>query len=251
MRWMCFHSAGGVARLGAAAVCALALAGCAGITGLQPAAQVRVIDVSPDAPALDIAQIAPVPAVPMGLYNVGFGTVSSYIPTDAGTYTHAAMVAGSRQQLASVRGTFAPGGQYTLLTGNIAANLQIAVLKDQATPAPAGQIALRFLGEATRAGAVDIYLVPAGGSGAGLAPVASGVSFGTNTGYVSAGAGTYSVVVVAAGAEVGVGVPIYTGRQVSYAGTSVKTILLLDRRGDEGEARGLQVIAADDYDPAG
>ncbi|HEV2618934.1 MAG TPA: DUF4397 domain-containing protein, partial [Acidobacteriaceae bacterium] len=90
-------------------------------------------------------------------------------------------------------------GHYTLLAANIAASLQLAVLKDQATPAPAGQIALRFLGEATRPGAVDIYLVPAGSAGAGLAPVASGVSFGKHTGYVSAAAGTYSIVVVAAG----------------------------------------------------
>jgi len=250
MRLICFHS-DGFARLGAVAVCAFALAGCQGITGVQPAAQVRIIDASPDAPALDIAQIAPVPAVPMGLYNVGFGTVSSYIPTGAGTYTHAAMVAGTGQQLAVARGTFAAGGQYTLLAGNIAASLQLAVLKDQATPAPAGQIALRFLGEATRAGAVDIYLVPAGGAGTGLAPVASGVSFGSNTGYIAAPAGTYSVVAYAAGATAGVAAPIYTGSQVSYAATSVGTILLLDRRGDEAGARGLQVIVAKDYDPAG
>jgi hypothetical protein len=254
MRLICLQPAAGIARLGAVAVCAAALAGCQGITGVRPVAEVRIIDASPDAPPMDIAQIAPVPAVPMGLYNVGFGTVSSYIPTGAGTYTHAAMVAGTGQQLASARAAFAAGGQYTLLAGNIAASLQLAVLKDQATPAPAGQIALRFLGEATRAGAVDIYLVPAGASGTGLAPIASGVNFGCNTGYIAAPAGTYSVVVVAAGAAVGVASPIYTGSQVGYAATSVRTILLLDRRSEVGEpanARGLQVIAANDYDPAG
>jgi hypothetical protein len=250
MRLIELHSAGGVARLGVVALCSVALAGCGGIMGLQPAAQVRIIDASPDAPPLDIAQVAPVPTVPLGLYNVGFGAVSSYIPTNAGTYTHAAFVAGTQQQLAAAKGVFAAGGQYTLLAGNIAAGMQLTVLKDQATPAPAGEIALRFLGEATRVGAVDVYLVAAGSPAAGLSPVASGVSFGANTGYVVTPAGTYSIVAYVAGAVPGVGTPIYTGKQVAYAATSVRTVLLLDQRGGEADARGLQVITADDYDPA-
>jgi hypothetical protein len=253
MRLIGLHSAAGFVRLGALALGAVALAGCQGITGIQPAAQVRIIDASPDAPPLDIAQIAPVPAVPMGLYNVGFGAVSSYIPTDAGKYTHAAFVAGTQQQLALARGAFAAGGQYTLLASNITASMQLTVLKDQATPAPAGQIALRFLGEATRAGAVDVYLVPAGSAAMGVAAVASGLSFGANTGYLAAPAGTYSIVVYPAGTggALGGASPIYTGSQVVYPATSVRTILLLDRRAGEDAARGLQVIAANDYDPAG
>ncbi|HEV2646793.1 MAG TPA: DUF4397 domain-containing protein [Acidobacteriaceae bacterium] len=254
MRMILLQPGAAAVRLGALALCAVALAGCQGITGVRPAAQVRIIDASPDAPPMDIAQVAPVPVVPMGLYNVGFGAVSSYIPTSAGTYTHAAMVAGTGQQLALARGTFTAGGQYTLLAGNIAAGLQLAVLKDQATPALPGQIALRILGQATRAGAVDIYFVPAGSSGAGLAPLVSAVSFGANSGYLTAPAGTYSIVVYAAGATAGTAVPLYTGGQVSYAPTSVRTILLVDRRaeaGDPSSAHGLQVITASDYDPAG
>ena len=58
---------------------------------------------------------------------------------------------GTQQQLATVRGNFLTGSQYTVLAGNISASLQMTVLKDQSYPAPSGQVALRFLDQATRA----------------------------------------------------------------------------------------------------
>jgi hypothetical protein len=234
------HLATRTARLAALALCAVALAGCQGVTGIQPAAQVRVIDASPDAPALDVYQNSQA-----SLYNVGFGTVSSYIPLAPGTYTHSAFTTGTQQQLAQVRGTVGPGSQYTLLTGNIAANLQMALLKDQSFPAPAGQVALRFLGQATRSGPVDIYLLPAGFSLAAAAPIATGVNFGTNTGYINAPSGTYSIVAFPAGITPSTAPPAYTGTQVTYPATSVRTILLLDQ-----PPSGLQIISAPDFDPA-
>jgi hypothetical protein len=234
------HLATRTARLAALALCAVALAGCQGVTGIQPAAQVRVIDASPDAPALDVYQNSQA-----SLYNVGFGTVSSYIPLAPGTYTHSAFTTGTQQQLAQVRGTVGPGSQYTLLTGNIAANLQMALLKDQSFPAPAGQVALRFLGQATRSGPVDIYLLPAGFSLAAAAPIATGVNFGTNTGYINAPSGTYSILAFPTGIAPSTSAPAYTGSQVTYPATSVRTILLLDQ-----PPSGLQIISAPDFDPA-
>jgi hypothetical protein len=240
------------ARLAALAVCGVVLAGCQGVTGLQPAAQVRVIDASPDAPALDIAQTSPAPAVPNGLYNIGFGTISSYIPMSAGTYTHSAFVSGTQQQLAFARGIFSSGGQYTLLAGNTAASLQMALLKDQSTPAPSGQTALRFLGQATRSGAVDLYLLPAGFSLSGASPIAAGVNFGTNTGYINAPAGTYSIVAYPAGTAPSASSPSFTGTQTAFPATSVRTIVLLDQRPDAAPAspHSLQVVTASDYDPS-
>lgn len=230
----------------ALAVLAAALTGCQSITGSQPLTQVRVIDASPDAPNLDIYQNAAA-----GLYNVGFGTVSSYIPTLPGATTHTAVTAGTQQQLAQVRGTFAAGTEYTVLAGNVAANLQLSVFKDQSTPAPAGEVALRFLGQATRAGAVDLYLLPPGSALAGIAPIATGVGFGGNTGYVNAPSGTYSVVALPAGAAPGVSPRSFTGSEESYPGGSVRTIVLIDQpQVQPAAAPGLQLITADDYDPA-
>jgi hypothetical protein len=225
-------------RIAALAVLAAGLAGCQGVTGIQPVAQVRVIDTSPDAPALDVYQNSQA-----SLYNVGFGTVSSYIPLAPGSYTHAAFTTGTQQQLAQVRGALAPGSQYTLLTGNIAANLQMALLRDQSFPAPGGQVALRFLGQATRSGPVDIYLLPAGFSLTGASPIAAGVSFGSNTGYINAPSGTYSIVAYPAGILPTAAAPAYTGSQVAYPATSVRTILLLDQ-----PPAGLQTITAADFD---
>ena len=239
------HLATRTSRIAALAVAALGLAGCQGIAGVQPISQIRVIDASPDAPALDIHQNASV-----GLYNVAFGTVSSYIPVTAGSYTHAAYTAGTQQQLAAIRGSFAIGGQYTVLTGNIAANLQMTVLRDQATPAPLGQTALRFLNQATRAGAIDLYLLPPGLTLSGISPIASGLSFGSNTGYINAPSGTYSIVAFPTGTAPSGAAPEYTGNQTIYPGSSARTIILIDQLPAQPPpiAPGLQIITAYDYD---
>jgi hypothetical protein len=233
-------------RATALAILATALSGCQSITGSQPFTQVRVIDASPDAPNLDIYQNSQA-----SLYNVGFGTVSSYIPTAPGATVHTAYLAGTQQQLAQVHGAFAAGTEYTVLAGNIAADLQMSVLKDQSTPAPAGQVALRFLGQATRAGAVDLYLLPPGAGLTGIAPIAAGVGFGGNTGYINVPNGTYSIVAFPSGAVPAVSSPAFTGSQESYPGGAARTIVLIDQpQPDRAAAPGLQIITADDYDPA-
>jgi hypothetical protein len=136
-----------------------------------------------------------------------------------------------------------------VLAGNISASLQMTVLKDQSFPAPAGQVALRFLDQATHAGAVDIYLVPPGSTIGRVSPIDTGLSFSSNTGYIDAPSGTYSILVLPAGAvPSSAATPIYSGSQVSYPGGSARTILLIDQR--PAAPLGLQVIVADDYDSA-
>jgi hypothetical protein len=228
-------------RLAALAILTAALAGCQGIAGIQPSTQVRVIDASPDAPALDIHQNTSV-----GVYNIRFGTVSSYITLTPGPYTHTAFTAGTQQQLAAVHGNFVTGGQYTVLAGNIAASLQMSVLKDQSTPAPPGLAAIRFLDQSTRNGALDIYLLPAGSAYAGLLPLATAATFSTNTGYINAPAGTYSLMAFPAGAVPTSATPAYTGSQVICPAGSARTLILIDQ-----PPAGLQAIAAADFDPAG
>jgi hypothetical protein len=241
------HPASRTTALFALAALATILTGCQSIAGIQPVSQVRVIDASPDAPAIDFYQNSPQTAQ-SGLYNIGFGTVSSYIPMSPGSYTHAAYISGTQQQLASVRGIFSTGRQYTVLAGNVAANLQMTVLQDQSTPAPAGQIAVRFLDQTTRGHAVDIYLLPAGSSPGSIAPIATGISFGANTGYIDAPSGTYSIVAFPAGAAPALTAPIYTGSQVAYPAGSAHTIVLIDQ--PSIAASGLQIISAEDFDAA-
>jgi hypothetical protein len=258
-------------RLGVAALLALTLTGCRSIANAGSTAQVRVIDVSPDAPALDIVPVpgpvpGPVPASPSAsasssaaLYNIGFGTVSSYMQLAPGAWTHSAYLAGTQQQIALVRGSLAAGAQYTVLTGDVSAGLQMTLLRDQSTAAPPGLVSLRFLGQSTRASAVDLYLVPSGASLAdGLAPAAASLSFGSNTGYRNLPAGTYSLVAMPAGASPAVATPLFTGSQTVYPAGSARTILLIDAPSAMRTLSGafaanpavpLQFITAADYDP--
>ena len=96
------HLATRARRLTVLAVLATALTGCQSITGSQPFTQVRVIDASPDAPNLDIYQNAVVT-----LYDIGFGTASSYISINPGSWNFSVDVTTGRQQLANVIGTLA------------------------------------------------------------------------------------------------------------------------------------------------
>jgi hypothetical protein len=254
-------------RLCVAALLALTLTGCQSIANAGSTAQVRVIDVSPDAPALDIVPVpGPVPASPSAsasssaaLYNIGFGTVSSYMQLAPGAWTHSAYLAGTQQQIALVRGSLAAGAQYTVLTGDVSAGLQMTLLRDQSIAAPPGLVSLRFLGQSTRASAVDLYLVPTGASLAGgLAPAAASLSFGSNTGYRNLPAGTYSLVALPAGASPAVATPLFTGSQTVYPAGSARTILLIDAPSAMRTLSGafaanpavpLQLITAADYDP--
>jgi hypothetical protein len=225
----------------AAAVCALMLSGCQGIVATQSGSQVRIIDASPDAPGLDIYQNNAAIA-----YNLGFGTITSYVPIDPGTYTTSATVAGTKQVLSSSKGTFVTGTQYTVLIGNSAASLQQLTLKDQSQAAPSGQIALRFIDQATRIAPLDIYLVPAGKKLTDVTPVVTNINFNTNTGYLNIPTGTYTLVMVPTGTiPASDTVATYVGAQITYTGGSASTVILIDQQ--LVTTPGLQVIVASDY----
>ena len=224
---------------------ATTLTGCQVIDGTLLYTQVRIIDASPDAPGLDVYQNSTA-----SLYNIGFGTASSYIAITPGTYTYSVDTTGTKQQLASVTGAFAVGAQYTVLIGNVTANLQMTMLKDQSTAAPAGQVALRFLDQSTRNGPVDIYLLPANGKLTGLTPVVTDIRFGNTPIYLDVPIGTYSILVVPTGtAPSGTTSPLYTGSQVEYSSGAARTVVLIDQQ--LVTTPGLQVITADDYDAPG
>jgi hypothetical protein len=230
-------------QLAVLAAALVALTGCQGLIGNPSSSLVRIIDVSPDAPSLDIYQSHDALA-----YSLGFGTITSYVPITPGTYTIAANSTGTAQVVSTARGTFLPATQYTVLIGNPSASPQQLTLKDQNQPAPPGQTGLRFIGQAARTGPVDIYLVPPGQTLADARPIATSVNRGVNTGYLNIPTGTYTIVMLAAGtAPTGTTLPAYTGTQVAYSDGSAHTIILIDQLLVSGYH--LKVITADDYDP--
>jgi hypothetical protein len=240
-----FHFDRPVSRLAGAIAVLGTLTGCQAILSPAPEAHVRIINVTPDAPRLDLYQDSSALA-----FNLDFGTVTSYIPLTPGTYTITANTAATRQILSSSKNTFTTSGQYTVLIGNVAANLQQTTLADQSQTAPPGQTALRFINQATRAGAVDIYLVPAGQKLNAVTPLVTGITFGINTGYVNIPTGTYSLALLPTGvAPNGATIAAYTGPQVTYSAGAARTIIFIDHA--LPSVAGLQVITANDFDPPG
>jgi hypothetical protein len=228
-----------------AAVMTLVLTGCQAIVSSTPEAQVRVIHATPDTPGLDIYQ------GPNALaFNLDFGAVTSYIALTPGIYTINADTAGTKQVLSSAKTVFSPSTQYTILLGNSVANLQQLTLTDQNQPAPSGQAALRFINQASRIGAVDIYLVPAGQKLSSVAPLVAGNAFSTNTGYINVLTGTYSLIMLPSGtAPASTAIASYSGPQITYPSGSARTVILIDQ--PAVSTPGLKVITAEDFDPPG
>ncbi|HEY8997644.1 MAG TPA: DUF4397 domain-containing protein [Edaphobacter sp.] len=201
----------------------------------------RIINASPDAPSMDIYQNNAAIA-----YNLGFGTVTSYVPVNPGSYTSMATQAGTKQILASSKAVYATGGQYTILIGNVSASMQQLALKDQSQPAPVGQIALRFINQATRIAGQDIYMVPQGQKLTSLTPIYTNIAFNTNTSYLNIPVGTYTLVIVPTGTvPASDTIATYTGAQVTYSAGSATTFILIDQQAVT--TPGLQVIMATDF----
>lgn len=224
----------------------LLLAGCQSLE-MSPdnVAHVRVIAASPDIPAMDFYAGGEALA-----YGVEFGSASSYVPLLAGHVKLSANTASSAQALVKQKTNVVAGRQYTAIVTNVAANLQENIYPDQTQPAAPGQMELRVIDAATRAGSLDLYLVASDGKLPGTLPVRVGLTFGASTGYMEQPAGTYSLVVVATGTvPVGSRPTLMTGPQVTYASGAVRTVVLVDKP-SPAEQPGIVEIVADDYSPS-
>jgi hypothetical protein len=181
-------------------------------------------------------------------YNLTFGNITSYIPVASGTSDLVANASGSRQTLASTHESLAPG-QYTLLVGNAAASLQPLLLKDQNTPVPAGQIALRFIDQVIAPHTFDIYLVPPGTPVTAVSPILTNQAFNSNSGYLNIPAGSYRIVLCPSGTAPSPAVPAaYSGTTITYPSGAVRTIILLDQKIPLRPS--VQIILATEVDPA-
>lgn len=242
------HPAKSLARIASLGLALVLLSGCQSVMGTpENSAAIRFVAASPDSGGLDIFENTNVL-----VYNIGFGTITSYVPVASGTYTFAANSAaadstGTKQTLISAKQTVSAPHSYTAIIGNIEANLQETIVTDQTTPAPTGQVAIRFIDQATHVGAVDIYLVPSSGKLLTSSPIATDIVFAGNTGYINVPAGTYAIAVVPTGTvPISTTVTLLTGPQVAYSAGAVRTVILIDSQIVTTPA--VQAIVADDYD---
>ena len=218
---------------GALTAATLALAGCQSLTeGALDSAQVRFVDVSPGSPDMDLYVSGSGAA-----YNLGYGTVTSYVAVSPGASTISANRANTLQPLASVRATLNGSRQYTAVVSNSLGSLDETLYPDRSTPAPAGMIAVRVLNEATRGGPLDVYLVPGTGALATTAPVARDLGYSASSGYIELPAsGSYSIMALPAGTASGPAASsLLSDVSLRASSRSVRTVVITDApAGDKG-----------------
>ena len=212
------------AHFGAAAllcVTAFGLAGCQGVLSADAGtAQVRFVDTSIDAPALDLYVNGNGAA-----YNLGYATFTSYVPVSSGESRISANRVGTAQMLATAHLMLGGARQYTAVVSDRLGNLQEHLYPDPVPSTPAGMVSVRVLNE-MNTGPVDVYLVPGPGALALATPVAAGLAYTADSGYVHlAGGPVYQIAVVPAGAVPGVG-NLLTGVNVEGSVGTARTLVL-------------------------
>lgn len=171
----------------------LALAGCGDDddNGVAPgaSAELRVIHLSPTAPAVNVFLNQGTPAAVTGL---AFPDGTGYLSVPAGTY-RVDVAAGATPTPAAltVPGlTLEAGKRYTAVAFDNLAAIKALPLEDDFAGIPAGSIRVRAVHAAPGVGQVDIWNVPAMGA---PAPLYTNVDFGVAGGYIDIPAGSYTL----------------------------------------------------------
>ncbi len=183
----------------ASLVLALGLSACQNIAGFSQPSLVRVIDASYIAPAVNVY-------IEKTLFagNIVEGYISNY-----GTV--------SPSVAAQIQVTQATGGKSLV-------EYTVTVLEDQQTAAAAGHSAFRFLNQAPRTGAVDVYMVPSSTTLANTIPLCTALPVGSTCGYISFASEAVTLVITPTGAIT----PKYTSTALGLVGGEVRTVVMVD-----------------------
>jgi hypothetical protein len=234
-------------RLAVAVAASLSLAfgisACEKVATYTQPSLVRFIDASYIAPAANVLVEGQLLAA-----NAGAGTITPYgtVPASAAAPIQITAATGGTA-LVSTSGTLLPGHQHSVfLTDNGAApnSYAVTVLEDQQVQAASNLSAFRFLNQAPKTGAVDIYMVPAGVVLADAVPLVTDLPVGSTAGYVSFTSQTVTMVVT----PTGLIKPAYTSTPITLIGGEVRTVLIMDTQLTSNPP--VQVSMADDAGPA-
>jgi hypothetical protein len=225
--------------VGLSAALALGLSSCTNVAGFSPTSLVRVIDASYIAPAVNIY-------VENTLFagNIGQGYISNYgtaKPSPAAQIKVTQATGGAT--LVAAAATLNAGMQHSVfLTDNGASPTAyiVTVLQDQQTPAAAGHSAFRFLNQAPRTGAVDVYMVPGSTTLANTIPLCTALPVGSTCGYVSFASATVTMVITPAGTVT----PKFTSTSLALSGGEVRTVVIVDSQLTNNPP--VQVVIAND-----
>lgn len=207
----------------AALALALGLAACENVASYTQPSLVRVIDASYIAPAVNFQVEGTLLAA-----NIGQGTITAYgtLPASNNAVIDVTAATGGAT-LVDTNGTLLAGHQHSVfLTDNGAApnSYEVTVLEDQQVAAAGGHSAFRFLNQAPKTGAVDVYMIPSGVTIADTIPLVSDLPVGATAGYVSFTSQTVTMVIT----PTGVITPKYTSQALALTGGEVRTVLIVD-----------------------
>lgn len=240
-------------RLAAASTASLAavftLSACQSVAGFTPTALVRVIDASYIAPAANVYVQNKLFAGNIGQGYVGnYGTVTPS-PSAAIKVTPAS---GSTPAVTAAATLDASTQHSIFITDNAASATRyvVTVLADQSTPAPAGHSTFRFLNQAPRTGAVDVYMVPSDSTLADTTALCTDIAVGGTCGYISFTSQTMTMVILPAGTSTttttGTTITGYTSSPLALTGGEVRTVVIVDSQLTSNPP--VQALIADDAD---
>jgi hypothetical protein len=207
----------------AALAVALGLSACENVASYSQPSLVRVIDASYIAPAVNVDVEGTLLAT-----NIGQGTITPYgtLPASSAAAIKITAATGGAT-LVSTSGTLLAGHQHSVfLTDNGAAptSYEVTILEDQQEAAASGHSAFRFLNQAPKTGAVDVYMVPSGSTLADSVPLVTALPVGATAGYVSFTSQTVTMIIT----PTGLITPKYTSTALSLTGGEVRTVLIVD-----------------------
>jgi len=202
---------------------ALALSACENVATYTQPSLVRVIDASYIAPAINVKVEGDLLAS-----NIGQGTITPYGTLAANVAAPIDITAATGGvTIVDTSGTLLPGHQHSVfLTDNGAApnGYLVTILEDQQIQAAQGHSAFRFLNQAAKTGAVDVYMVPAGTTMANTIPIVTDLPVGGTAGYISFASQTVTMVIT----PTGLTMPQYAFSPMTLTGGEVRTVLLMD-----------------------
>lgn len=225
----------------ASLVLALGISACQVVAGFSQPSLVRVIDASYIAPAVNVYVESTIFAG-----NVGEGYISNYGTTapSPNALVQVNAVTGNTN-LVSAAATLQPGAQHSVFltdNGSTPTLYNVTVLQDAQAPAAADHSDFRFLNQAPRTGALDVYMVPSGSTVADSIPLCSDIAVGQTCGYVSFMSQTVTMVVT----PTGVTTPKYTSQPLALTGGEVRTVVMVDSQLTSNPP--VNVVIADDVD---
>lgn len=159
-------------------------------------AKVRVLNLMPDAPAMDVWINGSV-----AFTNVAFESVTGYQEYENRTTSFAVMLSGSTTTLTSFSFPLAGDQPYTVVVYGALAAPQLTMVAEIGNAPTNGNIQLTVFNAALNAGGIDVYANPPGTDISNIAPNFSQVAYGGTSTALQLSPGPYQVRVTPQGAK--------------------------------------------------